>query len=129
MGTIGIDVPRTSTVYAPRTFIISIAVGIVVTLVASLGPALRATRVPPIAAVREGAVLPRGRFPRLRPVSASLLFVAALGVIGFSLFASIDQTSQRMLALAAGCALLFVAVALLSAYLVRQLARLVGSPG
>jgi len=129
MGTIGIDVPRTSTVYAPRTFIISIAVGIVVTLVASLGPALRATRVPPIAAVREGAVLPRGRFPRLRPVSASLLFVAALGVIGFSLFSSIDQTSQRMLALAAGCALLFVAVALLSAYLVRPLARLVGSPG
>lgn len=129
MSAIGIDVPRTATVYAPRTFLISAATGIVVTLVASLGPALRATRVPPIAAVREGAVLPRGRFPRLRPVSASLLFVAALGVIGFSLFGSIDQTSQRMLSLAAGCALLFVAVALLSAYLVRPLARLVGSPG
>lgn len=129
MGTIGIDVPRTATVYAPRTFVISIATGVIVTLVASLGPALRATRVPPIAAVREGAVLPRGRFPRLRPISASLLFVASLGVIGFSLFGSIDQTSQRMLALAAGSALLFVAVALLSAYLVRPLARLVGAPG
>ncbi|MHB8059409.1 MAG: ABC transporter permease [Gaiellaceae bacterium] len=129
MGAIGIDVPRTATVYAPRTFIISAATGIVVTLVASLGPALRATRVPPIAAVREGAVLPRGRFGHLRPVSAGLLFAAALGVIGFSLFGSIEQTSQRMLSLAAGCALLFVAVALLSAYLVRPLARLVGSPG
>jgi putative ABC transport system permease protein len=129
MGTIGIDVPRTATVYAPRTFIISIATGIVVTLVASLGPALRATRVPPIAAVREGAVLPRGRFGHLRPASAGLLFVAALGVIGFSLFGSIDQTSQRMLSLAAGCALFFVAVALLSSYLVRPLTRLVGLPG
>jgi putative ABC transport system permease protein len=129
MGAIGIDVPRTATVYAPRTFIISAAVGIVVTLVASLGPALRATRVPPIAAVREGAVLPHGRFAHLRPVFAGLLFVSALGVIGFSLFGPIDQTSQRMLSLGAGCALLFVAVALLSSYLVRPLARLVGSPG
>ena len=129
MGAIGIDVPRTATVYAPRTFIISAATGVVVTLVASLGPALRATRVPPIAAVREGAVLPHGRFARLRPVISGLLLVTALGVIGFSLFGSIGQTSQRMLSLAAGCALLFVAVSLLSSYLVRPLARLVGSPG
>jgi putative ABC transport system permease protein len=129
MGAIGIDVPRTATVYAPRTFIISAATGVVVTLVASLGPALRATRVPPIAAVREGAVLPHGRFARLRPILSGLLLLAALSVIGFSLFGSIGQTSQRMLALAAGCALLFVAVALLSSYLVRPLARLVGSPG
>ena len=40
--------------------------GIVVTLLASLRPAFRATRVPPIAAVREGATLPESRFARFR---------------------------------------------------------------
>ena len=129
MGAIGIDVPRTATVYAPRTFVISIAVGLVVTLLASLGPALRATRVPPIAAVREGSTLPRGRFARLRPLLSGLLLATSLAVIGVSLFGSFSQASQRLLALAAGCALFFIAVALLSSYFVRPLARLVGSPG
>ena len=129
MGAIGIDVPRTATVYAPRTFVISIITGLVVTLLASLGPALRATRVPPIAAVREGSPLPRGRFARLRPLVSGLLLAASLAVIGISLFGSFSQASQRLLALAAGCALFFIAVALLSSYFVRPLARLVGSPG
>ena len=130
MGAIGIDVPRTATVYAPHTFVISIAAGLVVTLLASLGPALRATRVPPIAAVREGATLPRGRFAQ--PATDRLGAAARGALAGCSdsaLFGSIAQTSQRLLMLAAGCALFFVAVALLSAYFVRPLARVVGSPG
>ena len=42
-----------------RTIVVSIGVGTLIALLASLRPALRATRVEPIAAVREGAVLPR----------------------------------------------------------------------
>jgi putative ABC transport system permease protein len=129
IGAIGIDVPRTATVYAPRMFVVSLLTGIVVTLAASLGPALRATRVPPIAAVREGAVLPRSGFARLRPVLAGLLLATSLAVIGFSLFGSIGQASQRLLSLGAGCALFFIAVALLSSYFVRPLTRVVGAPG
>ena len=63
----GIDLPQNGTVFATRTIIFSLVVGIVVTLLAALWPAFRATRVPPIAAVREGAVLPPSR---LRPVCA-----------------------------------------------------------
>ena len=43
------------------------------TLVASLRPAIRATRVPPIAAVREGATLPPSRFARYRTIGSILL--------------------------------------------------------
>ncbi|MGD0165844.1 MAG: FtsX-like permease family protein [Gaiellaceae bacterium] len=129
MGAIGIDVPRTATVYAPHTFVISIITGLLVTLLASLGPALRATRVPPIAAVREGATLPRGRLAHLRPIVSAVLLAAAMLLLGVGLFASFAQTSQRLLVLAAGCALLFIAVALLSAYFVRPLAALAGAPG
>ncbi len=47
--------------------IVSLIVGVLVTVIASLRPARRATRVPPIAAVREGATLPPGRFRALPP--------------------------------------------------------------
>ena len=61
--------PQTGLVFATRTVIVSIVLGTVVTLLASLRPAIRATRVPPIAAVREGSVLPPSRFARFGPSS------------------------------------------------------------
>ena len=57
---LNLDLPQTETVFATRTIVVSLLVGTLVTLVAGLFPAIRATRVPPIAAVREGATLPRG---------------------------------------------------------------------
>src|SRR5207245_2845640 len=65
-GKVGFTLPTTGLLFKPRTVIVALVVGIVVTVVASLRPALRATRVPPIAAVREGATLPPGRFARYR---------------------------------------------------------------
>ena len=47
-----------------RTIIVSLVVGTLVTVVASLSPAIRATRIQPIEGVREGAVLPPTRFSR-----------------------------------------------------------------
>src|SRR5918994_6074903 len=54
----GFTLPNSGLLYGTQTIVVSLLVGILVTLVASLRPALRATRVPPIAAVREGATLP-----------------------------------------------------------------------
>ena len=51
----GLTLPNTGLVFEPRTAVVALAAGILVTLVASLRPAIRATRVPPVAAVREGA--------------------------------------------------------------------------
>ena len=55
---LGADLPKSGTVIATRTIIVSLLLGTIVTLIASILPARRATRVPPIAAVREGAELP-----------------------------------------------------------------------
>src|SRR5215210_3956803 len=60
----GIDLPESGTVLTARTVVVSLLVGIIVTVLASLRPALRATRIAPIAAVREGAVMPPSRFAR-----------------------------------------------------------------
>src|SRR5262249_22050697 len=66
----GIPLPQNGTVFAARTVVVSLAIGIVVTLLASIWPAVRATRVPPIAAVREGASLPPSRFAPFAPLIA-----------------------------------------------------------
>ena len=57
----GVDLPKSGTVLATRTVIVSMLTGTLVTLVASIVPALRATRVPPISAVREGSAPDGGR--------------------------------------------------------------------
>jgi putative ABC transport system permease protein len=54
----GADLPDSGTVLETRTVVVSLLVGTTVTLLAGLMPALRATRVPPIAALREGVEIP-----------------------------------------------------------------------
>ncbi len=53
--------PDGGLVLTPVTIVVSLLVGVLVTLVAGLSPARRASRVPPIAALREAATEPRGR--------------------------------------------------------------------
>ena len=125
---LNLDLPQTGLVFATRTIVVSMLVGVLVTLVAGLAPAIRATRVPPIAAVREGAELPRGRLARVWPWLAAVLTALGVLLLGYSLFASDIDTAQRLLSIAFGVLALFVGVALLSPRLVRPLARLVGWP-
>jgi putative ABC transport system permease protein len=72
----GADLPHNGTVVQTRTIVVSLLVGTTVTLLAGLSPALRATRVPPLAAMREGLEIP----PRPLP-SRRVLFARILGVL------------------------------------------------
>ena len=74
----GFDIPRSGLVMQPRTVVIALAVGIIVTVLSAVIPAQRATRVPPMAALQEGAVLPPSRFARFMPALA-VVVVAILG--------------------------------------------------
>ena len=62
LSAIGGELPEAGMVFALRTVLVSLALGTVITVLASIVPARRATRVPPIAAVREGSTLPPSRF-------------------------------------------------------------------
>jgi putative ABC transport system permease protein len=123
-----VELPTTSLRLTTGAIIASLAVGIVITLLAGLAPALRATRVPPISAVREGATLPPSRFARYWPYVAGVLIALAALTLGYSLFAEDVDIIQRLLAIAVGVLALFVGVALLSSRLVRPLTALVGWP-
>jgi putative ABC transport system permease protein len=125
----GIDLPKAGTVFAARTIVVSLAIGILVTMIASLRPAFRATSVPPIAAVREGSVLPPHRWARWTPVIAIGLSALGILLLVYGLFVHHIATTQRLLALGVGVLVLFVGVALIAPKVVRPLARLLGWPG
>ena len=122
------DLPTQGLVFAPRTIIVSMLIGVIVTLLAGLFPAIRATRVPPIAAVREGFVLPRGRLARLSPYIALVVIGIAVFLLSYSLFKDEMDTAQRLISMAVGVLALFVGVAMISSKLVTPLARVVGWP-
>jgi putative ABC transport system permease protein len=124
---VGLTLPNSGTVVKPRTIVVAILVGIVVTVLASLRPALRATRVEPIAAVREGATLPEGRFAKYRTAGSAT--AAALGFAALLLGLFVVHGTGGVLALmGAGTVLVFIGVALLSARIVPMLATWLGWP-
>ena len=125
----GIELPSTETVFGARTIIVSLAVGIVVTVLAGLGPAMRATRVSPVTAMREGADIPAGRIGRRAPLFAAITGALALGVLGLGMFGPGIDAEGRLALLAPGSLLLFIAVALISPRLVPRLAGALGRPG
>jgi putative ABC transport system permease protein len=125
----GITLPRSGLPLETRTIVVSLLVGILVTILASLRPAIRSTRVPPIAAVREGATLPEGRFHRFRGVGAALLAFLGFAALAYGLFKDNLGTTQILLWMGLGIVLVFIGVALFSSHLVRPLAVAIGWPG
>ena len=125
---LGVDMPESGTVVAPRTIIVSLLLGTVITLVASVMPALRATRVPPIAAVREGATLPPSRFAAHSLKAALGVVAASIAAIAAGVFASGLNALAVAVLLGGGVVGLFLGIALLAPRLVKPLARVVGWP-
>jgi putative ABC transport system permease protein len=125
---VGFTLPNSGLLFETRTIVVSLVVGIVVTLIASLRPAIRATRVPPIAAVREGATLPESRFARFRTAGSLLTIGLGFAALLYGLFGSDLGTTQVLLWMGIGALLIFVGVALFAARLVRPLAAALGEP-
>jgi len=125
----GFTLPNTGLVFLTRTAVIAaLTAGILVTLLASLRPAIRATRVPPIAAVREGATLPRGRFPRLRGIGAVLMMGVGFAAIAYGIFGSGLGTTEVLLYMGLGTLFVFLGTSLFASRLVRPLAHVLGWP-
>jgi putative ABC transport system permease protein len=124
----GVDLPSTGTVFSLKTVIVSLLLGVGITVLATISPARRATRVAPIAAVREGATLPSSRLARSRTAAPVVLGIAAV-LLAFGLFASGLPTGAVLVLDGVGCLLLFIGVGMIASRLVRPLAAMVGSPG
>jgi putative ABC transport system permease protein len=125
---IGADLPSQGVVIESRTVIVTVLVGTIVSLIASLSPAVRAMRVPPVEALREGAVpIIRTRGRRLLAV-ASLMLAGGIALMCVGLFGHVKSDSAAISFMGGGAALTFLAVAFLSPRLVKPLANLIGRP-
>ena len=127
-GSLGVELPSADRVFATRTIVVSLVVGVGITLLAGLFPAIRATRVPPISAVREGATLPHGRFHRFTPWVAGLVVVGSLLLLARAMFTDELGTGDRLISIAGGVLLLVLGVARRSSKLVTPIAAVVGTP-
>jgi len=122
-----IDIPHSGLVLQPRTVIVALAVGVVVTLLSAVLPAARATRVPPMAALQEGSQLPPSRFAKATPYFAgAAALIGALFIVG-GMFGP-GGTTTRLGTIALGAVLVFLAVAMVSRYVVRPIAAVLGWP-
>jgi putative ABC transport system permease protein len=125
---VGIDLPSTGTVLETRTLIVALAVGVGITVAAGMVPALRATRIPPVAALREGSAIAPHKQSR-----ASFLFGVITTLVGvvllvFGIFASGITAGERLIGMGVGCLLLFIGVAVFSPRIARPLAAGLGWP-
>lgn len=122
-----IDLPTTGLVMESRTVIVSLLIGIVVTVLSSLVPAVRSTRVPPIAALQATAA-PPSRRRRLLLVAISLLLgVVGLVMVLIGLFGNASAGTAAGL-IGGGAVVIVFAVSLFSPNLVPPLARIAGWP-
>jgi putative ABC transport system permease protein len=120
----GFDIPASGAVILPRTFLVSVIVGTLVTVVAAIVPARRAARVAPIEALREAHDRP-GRSLRFRLVSGGVVLALGLVPLLYGLFGTPDNALQLV---GVGVAFTFVGLAMLTPLIARPVAAAIGYP-
>ncbi len=122
---IGASLPSTSLQIEPRSVIVGLVVGMLVTFVAALVPAWKASRVPPIAAMRDIEV---AGAPRARLVVSIVLTALGVALVLLGMLAPLSGLAPRFGLIGLGAVILFVGAAMLTQYIARPLARVIGAP-
>mgnify|MGYP001294733934 CR=1 FL=1 len=122
---LGASLPSTALVVESRTIIVSLVVGVGVTLVSSIIPAIRSTRVPPIAALSESAELGGKKHVLVRSIIAIVLALVGAGLIASVLISGADGGSAAG-QLGAGAVLIVIAI--FSPQIVKPMASIIGAP-
>jgi putative ABC transport system permease protein len=118
----GASLPSTAMVIKPRTVIVPVVVGVLITTLSSWGPARKASKVPPVAAIRGADSIPEGRSLRRRLISGGL--VLALGIA--ALAGGLAGGGIGLVGL--GALVFYGGVAMLSPLVAGPMAKLIGAP-
>ncbi len=118
----GLGLPDDGLSIRPRTFVVAVLVGLVVTTIAALVPAIRSSRIPPVEALK-GTTATSVKTPVIR-----IVLGIALVALGALLFVSGTSGSggQATVAVGVACALTFLGVFALSPLLVAPIAKALG---
>jgi putative ABC transport system permease protein len=117
-----VDLPGPPIVVRPYVVVLTLAVGIGFTVVAALAPAARASRVPPVAAMRE-SVAPDRPLGRLT-VGGAVLLAAGAGMLTLKLTGAVDGANALLLG--GGALLGFLGVAMLAPAISRPVTNTIG---
>jgi len=118
----GLSLPSSSTVVQPSTIVISMAIGVIVTVIAATSPARKAAKVKPIEAMREAST-DRDRGSRRRSVIGAVATVIGAALVAQGLSGSGNPGGVGM-----GALVVFVGVAMLGPALARPFVRTYGFP-
>jgi putative ABC transport system permease protein len=120
---IGLDLAGVDFPIALRTVLVSYGVGILVTMVAAYLPARRASRIAPVAAMRDDVALPESSLRRRLVVGIAMV---GLGVLSMALgFTREGRAGLSLIGL--GALLILIGVSLTSPVIGRPLVQLVGA--
>ncbi|HVT77190.1 MAG TPA: FtsX-like permease family protein, partial [Acidimicrobiales bacterium] len=109
-----------------RTIILGFAVGTITTLVSALFPALRASRQPPIAALRQETHVAASHFTVRRLTIGVVASAVAVALLGYGMYG--NDVALRFLWIVLGAFGVFLGIAMLSPLVVRPIAGLLGAP-
>jgi len=124
----GIDLGTQGLVIKGSTVIIGLLVGVIATMVSGFVPARRATRVQPVAAMRDSVTPGVGKVRRRRIVVAIVLEIVGVLVVFFGLFGGTGSSGGDASLLGLGMLLMIFGVAVVAPVLVQPLARAIGAP-
>ncbi len=124
-GALGAPFPDGGLVLAPRTFVASFGVAIVVTLVAALLPALRASRVAPVEALRGTGAADTDHIGARRTVVGVLVSLAGIAALVVGL--TVDTSLNPVALVGGGVGGMFIGVALLAPWIVNPAVDVLGS--
>jgi putative ABC transport system permease protein len=122
MTALGIDIPASSIVIPASAVIWSFVTGMVVTVVAAIAPALRAARIPPVAAMQDVSI-DRSTSSRTRATVGGVVAVVGAVLLAFGLFGNGD-----LLAVGVGMGVVFLGVAILGPMIAKPISSVIGMP-
>jgi len=125
---LGMSLVESGLPIATRTVVVPVVAGTVLTVIAGLIPAVRATRVAPIHAVRDGSAGSEAHGGKGAPIAAAVLGAVAGSLLAYGFLVHGVPVGRRVLVLVAAFLLLFVALASIFSRLVRPFVRVLGFP-
>lgn len=122
-GAFDIPLPQGDLVISAGTFVVAVVLGTLLTVVVAVFPAIRSTRVAPVAALQTVAAPPPPRYGVVRYVVGGLLFAGGVAALAFSI-----TQGTGIAAVGGGAVVTLLGAALLAPLVTRPLLAALGAP-